>query len=63
MTPKQFSDEQFLEAVKSLHFSSSGDVAKYVGCSRDLAQRRLSTLVGDGQIKRTLIGKIWMYRI
>ena len=63
MTKKQFSDEAFIEAVSTLHYSNTGDVAKYIGCSRDLAWKRLESLAIGGMIKRTKLGNGWMYYI
>lgn len=60
---KQFQDEKFIEAVASRVYSSTGDVARYVGCSPQLANKRLHSLACDGQIKRTRLGNGWMYYI
>ena len=47
---REYSDEDFLKAVEELKSSSTSDVADYLGCSSDLAYRRLTELAEDGRI-------------
>lgn len=47
---QEFSDEDFVRAVKDLSSCSTTDVADHVGCSSDLAYRRLAKLAEEGRI-------------
>lgn len=53
---EQYSDEAFLNAVEDLDVASTSSVAEEVGCSYDLAYRRLQTLEEDNQIRSTKVG-------
>jgi len=47
---QEYSDEDFVHAVKELGSCSTTDVADYVGCSSNLAYRRLTELASEGRI-------------
>ena len=47
---QEYSDEDFVRAVKELGSCSTTDVADHVGCSSDLAYRRLTELASEGRI-------------
>lgn len=53
---EQYSDEAFLHAVEELDVASTSSVSEEVGCSYDLAYRRLQTLEKDNQISSTKVG-------
>lgn len=46
----EYSDDEFVQAVKQLESCSTSDVAEYLGCSSNLAYRRLTELDNDGRI-------------
>jgi hypothetical protein len=46
----EYSDEDFIQAVADLGSSSTSDVAEYLGCSSDLAYRRLTELAEDERV-------------
>ena len=48
---REYSDEEFIDAVKSLESSSTSEVADHMGCSSDLAYRRLTELAEEGRIE------------
>lgn len=60
----EFPLSDFKEAVEELGLSSTQDIADKVGCSYDLAYRRLKELREDGEIKGKKIGNTyhWMPR-
>ncbi|WP_254840047.1 transcriptional regulator [Natronomonas marina] len=60
---EDYPDDAFVEAVESLHVASTSNVAEYVGCSYDLAYRRLDTLFGDNEIKREKVGRAFVFYI
>jgi len=47
---QEFSDEDFVRAVKELESCSTTAVADHVGCSSDLAYRRLTELADEGRV-------------
>ena len=53
---QQYSDEDFISAVESLTVASTQKIADEVGCSYDLAYRRLQSLKQDGEIEREKVG-------
>lgn len=57
-----YSDETFLQAVDSLSVASTQNVADEVGCSYDLAYRRLKQLEQDGHVEHEEVGGsfIWL---
>jgi hypothetical protein len=58
----QFTDGEFLAAVASLPVASTQRVADEVGCSYDLAYRRLKELADDGRINNEMVGGsfVWL---
>jgi len=60
---KSFSDSQFIEAVEKIPVASTQNVAENVGCSYDLAYRRLNDLYKSGQIQREEVGTSFIYYI
>lgn len=53
---EQYSGELFLEAVVELDVATTSKVAEHVGCSYDLAYRRLNTLSERGEVEKTDVG-------
>jgi hypothetical protein len=53
---EQYSRELFLEAVGKLDVATTSKVAERVGCSYDLAYRRLNTLSEQGDVEKTDVG-------
>jgi CTP-dependent riboflavin kinase len=59
---EEYDDEAFLSAIESLPVPSTQNVADEVGCSYDLAYRRLKSMREDGEIKKEEVGGsfIWV---
>ena len=57
-----YSDDAFIEAVNELDVASTQKIADNVGCSYDLAYRRLKELEKDSRIKHEEVGQsfIWL---
>lgn len=53
---KEYPDEDFIDAVESLEFPSTNDVADYVGCSYTLAYHRLNTLAEQDILNKVEVG-------
>jgi hypothetical protein len=53
---EEYPMEAFLKAVEELEVATTSKVAECVGCSYDLAYRRLNTLSKDGDVERTEVG-------
>lgn len=58
----QFADRDFLDAVASLPVASTQHVANEVGCSYDLAYRRLKQLADENRVGNEKVGGsfIWL---
>lgn len=59
---KRFPERAFLDAVDSLEIASTQNVADDVGCSYDLAYRRLKQFEEEGQIASQNVGSAFMWR-
>lgn len=59
---EEFPDEAFLQAIKSLPVASTQKVADEVGCSYDLAYRRLKTLEEEDEVTYDKVGQsfVWL---
>jgi len=59
---REYCDEDFLSGIDELPVASTQNVADEVGCSYDLAYRRLQDLEKKGDIKREEVGGsfIWL---
>lgn len=53
---REYDVGDFVEALKDLESASTSQVAEEVGCSRDLAYRRLKELKENGVVSAELIG-------
>jgi len=53
----QYQREDFLDALEQEDFLSTSDVAEIVGCTQNLAYRRLKKLDNEGEVKSKEIGR------
>lgn len=60
---EKYPREAFLQAVSAIENATTMKVAEEVGCSYDLAYRRLNALVEDGEIARTQIGSSFVWTL
>lgn len=60
---EQYPREAFFEAVAGIENATTKNVADEVGCSYDLAYRRLTTLADDGEITRIEIGSSFVWTL
>ncbi|TKX45167.1 transcriptional regulator [Halorubrum sp. ARQ200] len=60
---QQYSDEEFLSAIGSLSIASTQSVADEVGCSYDLAYRRLHDLKNKEKIDYEVVGQAFIWSI
>ncbi|PSQ37632.1 transcriptional regulator [Halobacteriales archaeon SW_10_66_29] len=60
---KQYPDEDFISTVESLPVASTQNVADEVGCSYDLAYRRLQDLEEEGDIVREEVGGSFVWTV
>ena len=57
---EQYPTEEFLSAVKEIDNATTAEVADLVGCSYDLAYRRLNELSEDEKITRMKVGSTFI---
>lgn len=59
---ESYPDEDFISAIESLPVASTQNIADEVGCSYDLAYRRLQSLEEDGEIEHENVGGsfVWL---
>jgi len=60
---QSYADEDFVNAVESVPIASTQNVADQVGCSYDLAYRRLNQLFENGTIEREEVGGSFVYYV
>lgn len=58
-----YPDSVFLEAVREVPVASTQNVAEEVGCSYDLAYRRLGDIFETGRLKREEVGNSFVYYV
>jgi predicted ArsR family transcriptional regulator len=58
---QKYSREAFLQAVNKLDNATTARVADEVGCSYDLAYRRLKRLEKEGEVSLTKIGSSFIW--
>lgn len=58
---EQYSREAFVEAVDSIENATTAQVADEIGCSYDLAYRRLNALEESGEVSSTKIGSSFVW--
>ena len=59
---KTYFEEAFLDALREVEVASTQNVADFVGCSYDLAYRRLKEMEDDGLVRHEEVGNsfIWL---
>ena len=57
----QYPREEFIEAVGELEIATTKKVAEYVGCSYDLAYRRLHEFEEEGELTKTDAGGVFLW--
>jgi CTP-dependent riboflavin kinase len=60
---EQYDDEDFISAIDALSVASTQNVADRVGCSYDLAYRRLKALKEDGEVNKEEVGGSFVWTI
>lgn len=55
--------DAFLEAVNDLEQATTSKVAEEVGCSYDLAYRRLKELEGNGDVEAVTVGNAYLWSL
>lgn len=60
---EQYPRKAFLDAVADIDNATTTKVAERVGCSYDLAYRRLNALVEENAISRTEIGSSFVWTV
>lgn len=60
---KQYPTEEFLSAVKEIDNATTAEVADFVGCSYDLAYRRLNELSEDEKITEMKVGSTFIWNL
>jgi CTP-dependent riboflavin kinase len=60
---EQYPQEAFLKAVGKLDHATTSKVAEEVGCSYDLAYRRLNALADEEEIIRIEIGSSFIWTL
>lgn len=58
---EQYPREAFLQAVENIENATTAKVAEAVGCSYDLAYRRLNSLADEGELTRIEIGSSFVW--
>jgi predicted transcriptional regulator len=58
---EKYPREAFLSAVENIENATTKKVSERVGCSYDLAYRRLNTLADDGEVNREEIGASFVW--
>lgn len=58
-----YPDSAFLKAVRQIPVASTSNVAEEVGCSYDLAYRRLSDLFEEGELEREEVGGSFVFYV
>ncbi|SEL20261.1 hypothetical protein SAMN04488691_103237 [Haloferax larsenii] len=60
---EQYQQEAFLKAVGKLDHATTSKVAEEVGCSYDLAYRRLNALADEEKVSRIEIGSSFVWTL
>lgn len=58
---EEYPQEAFLDAIRELDSATTTEVAELVGCSYDLAYRRLNRLADEDTVKQTKIGNTFVW--
>jgi CTP-dependent riboflavin kinase len=60
---QEYEDKAFLSAITSLSVASTQSVADEVGCSYDLAYRRLKALNDEGEVRKEEVGGSFVWTL
>jgi hypothetical protein len=60
---EQYPEEEFLRVIEELDTPTTQRIADEVGCSYDLAYRRLRSLEGDSKVTQTEIGGSFLWSL
>jgi predicted HTH transcriptional regulator len=58
---EQYPENAFLEAIKRLDTATTTKIAEEVGCSYDLAYRRLNSLLSEEKVERKQVGPSFVW--
>jgi len=58
---EQYPTADFIDAIRELETPTTNDVAEFVGCSYDLAYRRLRSLGKEGRVSRRSVGGSFLW--
>lgn len=58
---REYEASEFIAALEELSAVSTAEVADVVGCSRDLAYRRLTELADKGRVEGESIGRTYRW--
>lgn len=59
---REYPQKEFLDAITEIETATTSRVAEYVGCSYDLAYRRLNELLDDGKVEKKEIGGSFIWK-
>jgi hypothetical protein len=58
---EQYPENAFLEAIERLDTATTTKIAEEVGCSYDLAYRRLNSLLSEEKVERKQVGPSFVW--
>ena len=58
---EQYPREAFLNAVSRIENATTSKIAEEIGCSYDLAYRRLGTLADENEINKAMVGSSYIW--
>lgn len=59
----EFTDDEFLAAIETHDTATTTKIAETVGCSYDLAYRRLHQLVEENELRKEKIGNTFVWKL
>jgi len=60
---QQYSDEEFLDAIRELDVPATREIWERVGCSQSLADRRLKQLEEDDVVEKVELGNMNVWKL
>jgi hypothetical protein len=60
---EKYPDELFIDSVRALDVASTQNIADEVGCSYDLAYRRMKQLEDESRVKHQKVGSAFVWLI
>lgn len=60
---EQYGSEQFIDAIEAVEIPTTSAVADSVGCSYNLAYRRLRELEETGKVTRQEVGSSFLWKV